>query len=352
MLRLPLLRGAARQLHVQQLRLASTAATPQFGRPDPSERASNAAAGPADQGGFWGTRFATFGALAAGAVALISTVQITSTASCEKPVGEDAAEKVALNGKDFQSFKLKERRQISPDTKLYRFELPEDTKIGLSIASCLITRAQLKGEDGKEKTVIRPYTPTSDPDVKGYFDLVVKVYPTGNMSRHIDSLKPGDTLEIKGPIPKLPIKENMKKSIGLVAGGTGITPMLQVIQQILKNPNDKTQVSLIYANNTEDDILLKNQLDQYAKEHPNFKVFYVVGKPKHKASWEGGVGFVSKEQVQKYLPGPSDDSLIMVCGPPGFMKHISGDKKSPKDQGEVEGLLQDLGFKKEQVFKF
>lgn len=41
----------------------------------------------------------------------------------------------------------------------------------------------------------------------------------------------------------------------------------------------------------------------------------MVGKPKHKASWEGGIGFVSKEQVQKYLPGPSDDSLVMVRVP-------------------------------------
>lgn len=44
-----------------------------------------------------------------------------------------------------------------------------------------------------------------------------QVYPTGNMSRHIDNLKVGESLEIKGPIPKIPIKENMKKSIGLVS---------------------------------------------------------------------------------------------------------------------------------------
>jgi ferredoxin-NADP reductase len=37
-------------------------------------------------------------------------------------------------------------------------------------------------------------------------------------------------------------------------------------------PSMLLQVSLIYANNTEEDILLKEQLDQYAAEHPNFKV--------------------------------------------------------------------------------
>lgn len=44
-------------------------------------------------------------------------------------------------------------------------------------------------EDGGRKYVIRPYTPTSPKDAKGYFDLVVKVYPQGNMSKHIGDLK-------------------------------------------------------------------------------------------------------------------------------------------------------------------
>jgi hypothetical protein len=41
-------------------------------------------------------------------------------------------------------------------------------------------------------------------------------------------LQPGDTLAMKGPFPKYPYKPNMKTQIGMVAGGSGITPMLQV----------------------------------------------------------------------------------------------------------------------------
>ena len=37
-----------------------------------------------------------------------------------------------------------------------------------------------------------------------YLDLAVKVYPEGKMSKHIHSLKPGDTLDFKGPIMGLP----------------------------------------------------------------------------------------------------------------------------------------------------
>ena len=79
-----------------------------------------------------------------------------------------------------------------------------------------------------QANVLRPYTPLSRPDAKGYLDLAVKVYPEGKMSKHIDSLKPGDTLDFKGPILKTAYKPNQYEHIGMVAGGTGITPMLQV----------------------------------------------------------------------------------------------------------------------------
>jgi cytochrome-b5 reductase len=77
---------------------------------------------------------------------------------------------------------------------------------------------------------------------KGHLDLVIKTYDQGKMSKHIGNLKPGDKLLIKGPIPKYPYKPNTKERIGLIAGGTGITPMYQLIEHVLNDPNDKTKV--------------------------------------------------------------------------------------------------------------
>ncbi|GJN05662.1 hypothetical protein PR202_ga23311 [Eleusine coracana subsp. coracana] len=204
--------------------------------------------------------------------------------------------------------------------------------------------------EGRRKYVVRPYTPISDPDSKGYFDLLIKVYPDGKMSQYFASLKPGDVVEVKGPIEKLRYNPNMKRQIGMVAGGSGITPMLQVVRAILKNSDDNTQVSLIYANVSPDDILLKKELDRLASSYPNFKVFYTVDKPSN--DWRGGVGFVSKDMILKGLPGPGQDSLILVCGPPGMMNHVSGDKAKDRSQGELSGLLKELGYTAEMVYKF
>ncbi|CAL5397118.1 unnamed protein product [Camellia sinensis] len=218
-------------------------------------------------------------------------------------------------------------------------------------ASCIITRAPL-GQDaeGKTKYVIRPYTPISDPDSKGYFDLLIKVYPDGKMSQHFASLKPGDVVEVKGPIEKLRYSPNMKKHIGMIAGGTGITPMLQVIEAILKNPEDNTQVSLLYANVSPDDILLKQKLDVLAASHPNLKIFYTVDKPSN--NWNGGTGYISKDMAIKGLPGPSDDTLILVCGPPGMMNHISGDKAKDYSQGESLAYSRNLDIQNKWFTNF
>ena len=59
----------------------------------------------------------------------------------------------------------------------------------------------------------------------------------------------------------------------MIAGGSGITPMFQVAQGILRNPYDATNVFLIYANVAEEDILLRTELDQWAWDHrARFKV--------------------------------------------------------------------------------
>jgi cytochrome-b5 reductase len=99
----------------------------------------------------------------------------------------------------------------------------------------------------------------------------------------------------------------------MIAGGTGITPMLQIIRAALKNPADHTKLSLIYANVNPEDILLKQELDGLVARNPGrFKVYYVLNNPP--TPWNGGVGFVSMEQIRTHMPKPSDDIKILMCG--------------------------------------
>ncbi|KAK1306663.1 NADH-cytochrome b5 reductase-like protein [Acorus calamus] len=56
--------------------------------------------------------------------------------------------------------------------------------------------------------------------------------------------------------------------------------------------------------------------------------------------------------ILKGLPAPGEDALILVCGPPGLMQHVSGEKAKDWTQGELSGLLKKLGYTEEMVYKF
>ncbi|KAI0969410.1 hypothetical protein F4678DRAFT_173687 [Xylaria arbuscula] len=256
--------------------------------------------------------------------------------------------KKVLKPDAFQDFELKEKTIISHNVAIYRFKLPAPSDIlGLPIGQHISIGADIKQPDGTTKEIVRSYTPISGDHQPGYFDLLIKSYPTGNISKHLASLGVGQTIKVRGPKGAFVYTPNMVRHFGMVAGGTGITPMLQVIRAIIRGrpTGDKTQVDLIFANVSTSDILLKEDLDQLAKEDSGFRVHYVLDKPPE--GWTGGVGYVTPDMVTKWLPKAAPDVKILLCGPPPM---ISGLKKA------TEGL----GFQKarpvskldDQVFAF
>jgi len=96
------------------------------------------------------------------------------------------------------------------------------------------------------------------------------------MGQHVDSLAIGDYIAVRGPKGLFKYKPNIKKAIGMIAGGSGITPMVQVSRAVLADENDRTSLSLIFANVADRDILMKDELDDMAAKHDAFKVYYVL----------------------------------------------------------------------------
>ncbi|KAL6711106.1 NADH-cytochrome b5 reductase [Coniothyrium glycines] len=275
------------------------------------------------------------------------------TAPPSAPAVPAGPAKKAFTGGDqgFVSLLLEKSELVNHNTKKLTFKLPEeDMESGLPVASAIITK--YKGPE-MQKPVIRPYTPISDVDQKGTVDFIVKKYEGGPMSTHMHDMEPGQRLDIKGPIPKYQWSPNKHAHIALIAGGTGITPMWQTARAIFKNPEDKTKVTLVFGNVSEEDILLKREFEELENTYPQrFRAFYVLDNPPEQ--WQGGKGFITKELLKTVLPEPKegDKIKIFVCGPPGMYKAISGGKKSPQDQGELDGYLKELGYSKDQVYKF
>lgn len=128
--------------------------------------------------------------------------------------------------------------------------------------------------------------------------------------------------------------------------------MYQLTRAIFKNPDDRTKVTLVYGNVGEEDILLKKEFEELENTYPQrFRAFYLLDKPPEQ--WMQGKGHITKELLKMVLPEPTVEGIkVFVCGPPGLYAAVSGVKNSPKDQGELSGMLKELGYKPEQVYKF
>jgi cytochrome-b5 reductase len=100
------------------------------------------------------------------------------------------------------------------DTKTFRFALPADTALDMLPGDYLYAHATING-----KSVKRPYTPSSLPGIAGFFDLTVKRYETGVMSKHLHDQRVGDTVLMSGPCQGGHWVDGMAKKVGFVAAG-------------------------------------------------------------------------------------------------------------------------------------
>eukprot|EP00884_Botryococcus_braunii_P023410 jgi/Botrbrau1/9753/Bobra.85_1s0004.1 len=121
-----------------------------------------------------------------------------------------------LDPEQWKELPLIEKEALTHNTRRLRFKLPHpDQVLGLPTGQHITLKfATPQGEE-----VLRPYTPVTDDDTPGYVDFVIKVYPQGRMSTHLDKLKIGETMLFKGPKGRFQYKPNLKGKIGMLAGG-------------------------------------------------------------------------------------------------------------------------------------
>ncbi|KRX01146.1 Riboflavin synthase-like beta-barrel [Pseudocohnilembus persalinus] len=252
--------------------------------------------------------------------------------------------------------------KLSHDTYRFVFKLPkEDQTLGIDVGQHIAIVANIPTKDHIDGEVIsRKYTPVSAVTQKGTFDLVIKVYrknvhprfPDGGvMSQWMETLKVGDSIDITGPTGRLvykgmgtsiitnfgekPKKVNFKR-LFLVGGGTGITPLYQVLQAIAACTDDKTKVYMLYGNKTEDDILIKEELEAQ-KSAGNLNLSYTLDIPPE--NWTGYKGFITQDMLKQAFPEFDKSTLICTCGP-GPMNSL------------VTKLFKEQGYSDEQMFQF
>ncbi|GCC34855.1 hypothetical protein chiPu_0013332 [Chiloscyllium punctatum] len=212
--------------------------------------------------------------------------------------------------------RLIDKEVVSRDTRRFRFALPSpDHVLGLPVGIALnssVFWSQI------------------------YFKGVHPKFPEGGkMSQYLESLRMQDVIDFRGPSgllvykgkgqfairpdKKSEAKVQVVKQVGMIAGGTGITPMLQLIRAIVKDPEDQTICHLLFANQTEKDILLQSELEEIEAEYPHrVIIWYTLDRAPE--GWKYSEGFVNEQMIKEHLPPAADSVLILLCGPPPMIQ--------------------------------
>lgn len=252
----------------------------------------------------------------------------------EPSVESSELRSVFLDSRSWTKSILHSKTTVSWDTRIFSFRLEhDDQSLGLPTGQHLMIR--LKDPVTRE-SIIRSYTPISETTKKGYCDFLIKVYADtkeragGKMTKALDAIPVGHFVEMKGPIGKFEYigkgnclingKPKHVKKFFMVCGGSGITPIFQVLRAVMQDKADPTTCVVLDGNRLIEDILCKEDLDVFARDNVDrCKLLYTLTQgPEDWAGLRGRIGApLLKEHCER---GTEGESLVLVCGPEALEK--------------------------------
>ena len=167
----------------------------------------------------------------------------------------------------------------------------------------------------------RSFSISSSPLQVKLIEITVKKNPKGCVSHFLNERAAvGLTVEARGPFGRFHFDETIHKRIVLLAGGSGITPMMSMLRYIDDLALD-TEVSLFYSVRTREDIIFGYELETLEERLAKLQRVVVLTRPDD--GWGGEKGRLSRELILKHL-GDFSDRTFFLCGPQPFMEHVKG----------------------------
>lgn len=152
--------------------------------------------------------------------------------------------------------------------------------------------------------------------------LTSTIKESGDFTATIGQTKEDDTVRVTGPYGRFSYLLHPKEqSLVLIAGGIGITPLMAMLRH-MADTNAERDVLLIYANESEEDIVFRQELDELeGARAPTLKVVHLLASPP--PSWVGKRGFVNSEMIRRHVGDQLAGHSFYVCGPPPMMDKVT-----------------------------
>jgi ferredoxin-NADP reductase len=162
----------------------------------------------------------------------------------------------------------------------------------------------------------RPYSISSQPNQVGHYDITIRRVENGLVSNYLfDEVKRGDTLITSGPAGNFYFNPLIhKKTMVCIAGGSGITPFMSMIREIVERGLDRN-LYLFYGSKTTDDIIFSDEITRLSERFENIHYIPVIEDPAD--GYAGACGFITRQVLQEVLENIEDKSFF-ICGPQGL----------------------------------
>jgi ferredoxin-NADP reductase len=180
---------------------------------------------------------------------------------------------------------------------------------------------RLTAEDGYQAQ--RSYSIASPPEDK-LLTVTVERVTDGEVSPYLlDELRVGDRLELRGPVARHFVwTSGSSSSLCLVAGGTGVTPLMAMLRHRDRS-SCRTPTVLIYSARSQAEIVYREELDGMARNDTNLSVIYALTREQAK-DWAGHRGRIDRALLAANCFPPAQNPAIYVCGPTGFVESVAG----------------------------
>uniref|UniRef100_A0A3Q1BWD9 Cytochrome b5 reductase 4 n=1 Tax=Amphiprion ocellaris TaxID=80972 RepID=A0A3Q1BWD9_AMPOC len=219
------------------------------------------------------------------------------------------------------------KTEVNHNTFVFKLQLPRGTVMHVPVGKHVYLKALIQDTE-----VVRPYTPV-DQNLTGPTQhslqesdlyLMIKVYPDGVFTQHLNTLHIGDHLSVSSPEGTFSLHRLLDATnLYLLAAGTGFTPMVRLIHLALQDMDGIRKTKLLFFNRREEDILWHSELDELAANDARFQVEYILSEPSE--SWTGRNGRVTESVLNEFLIRPQGSKCyVCTCGPTAFTELTTG----------------------------
>ncbi len=198
-------------------------------------------------------------------------------------------------------------RMLTHDMRQIRLRLVEPEQIEFRPGQYVQVEVPARGGP-----VHRAYSIASPPEEQNMVELIVRLIHGGVGSTYLHRVEVGDEVRFTGPYGDFALSDDPETEIVCVAGGCGIAPVKSILQHLERKYPDRP-FSLFFGVRTQEDVFLREELDERTERNPNFRVCYALSEPEAGTEWDGETGFIHLA-VDKHLQGKRPRQAFL-CGP-------------------------------------